>query len=645
MLRLSMSTFRERWQLFIGAIVTVCMGVALVQSSLLILISAATAQAPAGVTAMERAEIENAFTAAMALLGITLGLSVFLAAFIVSSTFAFTVAQRRRDLALLRLVGGARGQVRRLLLSEALLLGVLGTGAGIPVGLLVMRMQAWLLTELGFLPAFFVPRWQDWILGVSFGVGVAVALAGVFVASRRAAKVRPLEALRETGAATRVMTVSRWFFGLLFLAGAVAMVIVAGVAGPEGAVPLSINAALAAAVGLSALSPLLVPLVGRLFGLALRGSVLGGLAEANLRDGVRRSASTAAPLLVLVGLLVGQFGAMSTIAATSEQQQRRELDADLVVESGGRGTAQLADLAGVALVSAETRVPMSVTRTESDDDEVETENAMAVAVDPVSYQSVHRDTVESGSLDELRGRTVAIGPGGGGDGGLGLGGVVDAQVGDRTVALRIVAVLPASMTGGPDFLLPASLLTGAEAAAGSPRSLVRVAPGVDASAVAERVRASGLGEAITMDEWISRSASAQQDTQTGITAVVMGLGGLYALIAVINAVVIAAAERRREFAAARVSGLSRGQVVRMALIESWAVSAIGVLLGGVAASLTMIGITSALQRIAGLSVVDVPWALVAAVVAGAFVVVGLTSVWTTLSATRAAPVSLITARE
>ncbi len=201
------------------------------------------------------------------------------------------------------------------------------------------------------------------------------------------------------------------------------------------------------------------------------------------------------------------------------------------------------------------------------------------------------------------------------------------------------------MTGGPDFLLPASLPTAAEAAAGSTRSLVRVAPGVDASAVAERVRASGLGEATTMDDWISRSASAQQDTQTGITAVVMGLGGLYALIAVINAVVIAAAERRREFAAARVSGLSRGQVVRMALIESWAVSAIGVLLGGVAASLTMIGITSALQRITGLSVVDVQWALVAAVAAGAFVVVGLTSVWTTLPATRAAPVSLITARE
>jgi putative ABC transport system permease protein len=390
------------------------------------------------------------------------------------------------------------------------------------------------------------------------------------------------------------MTASRWFFGLLFLAGASAMVIVAGFAGPEGAIPLSVNAALAAAVGLSALSPLVVPLVGRLFGVALRASTLGGLAEANLRDGVRRSASTAAPLLVL-----------------------------------------------------EAAVPMVVTRTESGDDEIEvdTENALALAVSPASYQSVHRRAAEMGSLDDLQGNTIAVGPGSNGYSGLDLGATVDARIGDRTLALRIVAVMPPTMSGGEDFLLPADLVSPADTAGGPVRSLVRVSPGADISAVAERIRAAGQGEVLTVGDWIDRTATAQQDTQAGISAVVMGLGGLYAVIAVINAVVIAAAERRREFAAARVSGLTRGQVVRMALIESWALTAIGLLLGGVAALMTMVGITSALQRIPGVSVVAIPWALVAAVVVGAFTVVGPTSMWTTLSATRAAPVSLIIARE
>ncbi|MDQ0382102.1 FtsX-like permease family protein [Amycolatopsis thermophila] len=208
MLRLSWHTFTDRWQLFLGAILTVCLGVALVQSSLLILVSAATA----GGEAVE----------AITLLGLTPAVSAFLAVFIVSSTFAFTVAQRRRDLALLRLVGGARGQVRRLLLSEALLLGVIGTGAGVPLGLLAMRAQTWLLHDLGFVPATFTARRQDWILGVSPGVGLGVAVVGVLAASRRAAKVRPMEALRETrrpprrpgGHHDRTVGSGRWWGGV-----------------------------------------------------------------------------------------------------------------------------------------------------------------------------------------------------------------------------------------------------------------------------------------------------------------------------------------------------------------------------------------------------------------------------------------------
>ncbi len=126
---------------------------ALVQSSLLLLISAATTDPPAGLSAAEQMAISDNLTAAVAVLGIVLGIAAFLAGFIISSTFAFTVAQRRRDLALLRLVGGGRGQVRRMLLGEALLLGGLGAAAGVPAGLGVMRLQAWLMRRFGFVPA------------------------------------------------------------------------------------------------------------------------------------------------------------------------------------------------------------------------------------------------------------------------------------------------------------------------------------------------------------------------------------------------------------------------------------------------------------------------------------------------------------
>src|SRR5699024_4630852 len=131
MLRLSWNTFRQSWSLFVGSFLTVAIGVALVQASILNLVTAAGVTAPDHLSTLERAQLLDSYDLAVPVIGITLALAVFLTIFIVSSTFAFTVAQRKRDLALLRLTGGSRQQVRRLLLSEATILGLLGTLVGI----------------------------------------------------------------------------------------------------------------------------------------------------------------------------------------------------------------------------------------------------------------------------------------------------------------------------------------------------------------------------------------------------------------------------------------------------------------------------------------------------------------------------------
>ncbi|MEU3275047.1 FtsX-like permease family protein [Saccharomonospora sp. NPDC006951] len=629
MLRLSFSTFAQRWPLFAGAILTVCLGVGLVQSSLLILISAAT----------------GGYVEAITLLAITLAVSVFLAVFIVSSTFAFTVAQRRKDLALLRLVGGSRKQLRRLLLSEALLLGLIGTAIGVPIGVALMDVQTWLLGTLGFVPGGFDPAWLDWILGVSAGIGVGVAVAGVLAASKRAAAVRPLEALRDTGSAAKVMTGTRWFFGLLFLAGTVALVIVASFAGPVAAIPLTVNSALTAAVALSALSPLVVPLLGRLLGLALRGSALGRLAQANLTDGVRRSASTAAPLLVLVALLLGQSGVMASIGEATEREQRRNLVGDLVVTGQGAPGAGLAETPGVASVATRFDVPITVTTRTVDDGEVETETEddAALAIDPETYALANPAMASDGALAELSGDTVVVGD----DSGFAAGDTITVAIkgvesGERT--MRVAGVLPPALDS-PYVVIAAESVPADVAATLPSYSIVKLAEGTSPEAVASAIEQRGLGQVSPLGDWIGAQAVKQQDVSTGIMTVILGLSGLYALIAVVNAVVIAAAERKREFAIARLSGLSRPQVVRTALVESLAVTVIGLVLGGVAAAGTWAGIGMATHRILGEAVVVVPWALLGIVVAGAFAVVTVTSVLTSLSATRPRPISLAGAGE
>ncbi|MBI9114876.1 FtsX-like permease family protein [Sanguibacter suaedae] len=606
MLTLSVATFRERWQLFTGAIITVMLGVAIVQSSLLIISSA------------------GRYGEAVAVLGLALGVSVFLAIFVVSATFAFTIAQRRRDLALLRLIGASRRQVRRLLLAEALLLGIVGTILGVPAGQIALGMQTALLTDLGFLPHSFHAAWHGWVLWVSIGIGIGVSEAGVLAASRQAASVRPLEALGETGAAGRMMTGGRWRIGVMLTVLAVILMTTAtAVDHPDAAIPLSINATVALGLGLTALSPVLVPLLSRLGGSLAGNSSVSRLARGNLRDGVRRSTSIAAPLLILVALLIGLAGTFYSLSAGARDQLAADLHGDLMAAGPVAPGSS-----GVAAASTEYALSIRATTTTNyaGDPGTDTNEVEALAVDPAAYQQAHRVPLLAGSYGDLHGHTVAAAGGT-------LGASVQIRVGGQDLSTRVVAVLPPNLNGGPEYLLPHDIVP--VAALGPARAIVRLKPGTDPTAVASTLPQPVL----PLEDWIAQDDGAQDTLNAGVMKVVLGMAAIYAAIGVINAIVIAAGERRREFAIARLSGYSRGQVVAGALLESTIVTGAGLLLGSLAAVATLIGISG----VAGTLVI--PWGIVWRTVPAAFLVVGATSVWTTLAATRSAPIALVGARE
>jgi putative ABC transport system permease protein len=633
MLRMSWSTFRDRWQVFVGAIITVCLGVALVQSSLLTLVSAATAKIPPGLSAAEARELADGYDGAVALLGMTMGLAAFVAIFIVSSTFAFTVAQRRRDLALLRLTGAGRRQVRTLLVGEALLLGTLGSGLGALLGVPVMRLHAAMLDSFGFVPSGFVGQWRPWILYVSAGTGIGIAVLGVLAASRRAAKVRPLEALRDVGGATRVMTASRWVFGTFFLAGSIALIVLVPVLGGEAALPLSIFVSFTLVIAFTAFAPLVVPLVSWPFGLLFRGR-LGVLAHANLRAGVRRSASTAAPIMVLVAFVVGMAGTMATITEASRQEVTRDLRADLVLTADGPVRDQVAAVPGVGAISAEAPVTVDM-GFDYGDGEVTYEGIDALAVDPGGYSRTHRLAPTAGDLADLRGAAVAVSPSYAPEMRFRVGDTLPVRMEGGPDQLRVVALLPDTLSG-PFFLLPPDLVP----EQGTVRYLVQAA---DPAAAATAL--GGLGEVATTQQWIEANADEQQRQSVDVMVALLGMAMLYTVIAMVNAVVISASDRRGEFAAARVTGLTRGQVVRTALAEALGVVAIGLLLGTLAAAGTVIGITFAIKDMIGISAASPPWGLLGAVAVGATLIVAAASVLTTLSATRVPAIRLVAARE
>jgi putative ABC transport system permease protein len=359
--------------------------------------------------------------------------------------------------------------------------------------------------------------------------------------------------------------------------------------------------------------------------------VTGQLAWANLADGRRRSASVAAPVIVLVALVLGQATASGSFTASGVAEQRRGTAADLVVESSGP-VPSIRSSATVE-VSSETELPITITTGRGEDEE--TEIGSALVIDPRRYTAAHPGTAD---LSALTGAVAAAGPGGM----TSIGDTVRVRLADGDLgALRVVAAVPEAMSGGPDLLLPAGLVPAERLRDAPTRTFVTVAgdPAPVAAALA------GSGTVRTVDDYLAADAAARGSISNKILLVVLGLGALYALIGVVNSVVIAAAARRREFAEARATGMTRGHVIRAALLESAAVTSAGLVLGALAAGLAFIAVLSSTKAVTGTATLDLPWPVAGGLIATAFTVTSVTSVITSWSATRQRPVVLLGARE
>jgi putative ABC transport system permease protein len=292
---------------------------------------------------------------------------------------------------------------------------------------------------------------------------------------------------------------------------------------------------------------------------------------------------------------------------------------------------------GVGTASEEVPAELEVLAADGDGD-ISYESTAALIVDPAAYAATHVLDVRAGDLADLHGETVAVRrsldlPT------VGVGDELPVRVDGQDRSLRVVALLPPTIVGAV-LLLPSGIVTDQ----GGPWTyVIELADGADGSAVAREL--TDLGAVATTAEWISQTASEQERMNVAVTVALLGVAMLYTVIAMVNAVVISASDRSAEFATARVTGLTRRQVVRMALGESVAVVVIGLFLGGLAAAGTVFGIAIAVHDLVGVTVVSVPWALLGALTAGAGLIVGVTTVLTTWSTTRIPPIRLVAARE
>ncbi|GAA3448850.1 FtsX-like permease family protein [Dactylosporangium matsuzakiense] len=258
--------------------------------------------------------------------GIALGFAVFVAMFVVASTFAFAVAQRRAEFALLRATGATSGQIRRLVYCESLLIATTASGAGAAGGPWLGSLALPRLAP-GWISVLSHAHWPLW---TAVGSGAFVALLGSLTAAWRAGRVRPAEALRETVVESRTMPITRWVLGVGTLVATMALMATNAIADPAGALNrktyMPVVMLLVAAAGL--LAPALVRLFSsgaamleRTMSIRAPGAV-GLVASTAAGASTRRTAAIAAPVLMIVGLATSLLTA-SALTGTAKAAMGR----------------------------------------------------------------------------------------------------------------------------------------------------------------------------------------------------------------------------------------------------------------------------------------------------------------------------------
>jgi cell division protein FtsX len=314
MLRIALATLRFRWASFAGSALALILGSAICAMMITTLAAAAAHPGPDGGTGQ--------LSSAQAMAGTTTLLGVAVAVFVTIATFALATDQRRREVGLLRLVGAAPRQVRRMILLEAAAVGLLASAAGCALGALAIPvLRSWMISH-GVAPAWFTVPVPVPPLVIAFGVGLASALAGATAASWGASRLRPGEALRAAAAAQRVMTWPRWAPGIALLAaGACAeRVIITGDPGNAMVLKDDMPAIIAIVTGCALLAPVLLrPVAGTAAVLLARAGAGSMVVSQNVLWAGRRTAATAAPVVLALGLALSMLTVEATAVSASQR--------------------------------------------------------------------------------------------------------------------------------------------------------------------------------------------------------------------------------------------------------------------------------------------------------------------------------------
>jgi putative ABC transport system permease protein len=503
------------------------------------------------------------------------GVAMFVGAFVIWNTFSIMIGQRSRQLALLRALGAGRGQVFRSVLAEAALVGAVGAAAGAVLGLAVSKGLAALLSAFGVaLPVtgLSVPPAQ---VALACAIGLVVTLAAALAPAYRAARVAPVQALRDAAPGAPGFS-GRRLAAALAVTGTGAALLLAGLL--AGA-PVAVTATGAGLcfLGVTIAGPLLAGPLAAAAGTPLTRlpARVGALARGNTMRNPSRTSATAAALMVglavvtAVAVLVGSArsmisGQVDAAGQASFYVQAANTDAGLTPALAG----MLAKQPGVRAVT-----------------EVRTTDATVAGAAHSSVDGVQPARIAGfaslgpvqGSLSSLAAGRLLVSAAAARAHHWHLGDAVTIGFGSYGVSrLRIGGIFT---NVGPltDYLVSIATFTADTGRRTDTVDLV-IAP---ASARGPLARAlAGYPGAQLLDQaGYAQSRSAILGNLLGLVTVLLALAIVIALLGIANTLALSIVERTRELGLLRAIGMRRGQLAQMIAAEAVIIAIIGAALG------------------------------------------------------------------
>ncbi|WP_329384632.1 ABC transporter permease [Streptomyces sp. NBC_01351] len=551
--------------------------------------------------------------------------------FLIFNTFAMLVTQRTREIGLMRAIGADSGQVLKSVVVEAFLLGLVGSvlGIGAGVGLAVGLMKLMGQMGMNLSTDDLTIAWTTPVIGIVLGVVVTVVAA--YVPARRAGKVSPMAALRESGTpgdkkAGRLRAV----LGLVLtgIGGTALYLTTTADKAAAGSMWLGLGVVVSL-IGFIVIGPLLAAGVVRvLSGAVLRpfGSI-GRLAERNALRNPRRTGATAAALMIGLALVACLSVVGSSMVASATEELDKTVGADYVINSQtGQPVMPQAEQAvraapGLDHVSAYREVPAKVTTPDGSAEEL-----TLGATDPTYAKDIKRKMVAGTHTDAYGKDSMSVGSEYATKYGIKLGDQLTvAFTGGNTVKLKVAAITLDEGSIDKSVKYISTAIAEANVPADRlPRPFMLLASAKDgqkaATYAAVKAAVADYPQYMVRDQTDYKKAIQDQVGQLlNMVYGLLALAIIVAILGVVNTLALSVVERTREIGLMRAIGLSRRQLRRMIRLESVVIALFGALLG---LGLGMGWGASAQQLLAleGMNVLEIPWPTILGVFAGSALV-------------------------